>query len=54
MSFRKLLLEFSITKEIVLISYQAWVRGYLKHSGRLIKHGQTEVITLFFFFAPVC
>lgn len=53
MSFRKLLLEFSITKEIVLISYQAWVRSYLKHSGRLIKHGQPEVITLFFL-CPCC
>lgn len=48
MSFRKLLLEFSMTKEILLIFYQSWVRSYLKHSGRLIKHGFPEVIALLF------
>lgn len=49
-SFRKLLPEFSIVKEILLISYQAWVRSYLKQSWGLIKHGEPEVITLIFFF----
>lgn len=54
MSFRKLVLKFSITKDIVLISYQTWVRSYPKHSGSLIKQSQPEVITFFFFSCLLC
>lgn len=53
MSFRKLPLQFSAAREMVLISHQAQVRSYLKRSGWLIKHCMEEVITLLFLQPPL-